>query len=177
MQGYFHNFGLTHPWRSLEALKFLDCCCKAKRICFWLEGTHSSVHPAVNVTAVKEDVPCYPRGCASFSAPLLQPGLFPRDLLEFFSLFSSGFFSQEMFGFSPLMDFFCSFIPGTLVSHVTLRLMKPECELDESWCQEELPTALSRVVSLLHAHTIPSRTGKGEAGKKYCRSFLSTISQ
>uniref|UniRef100_A0A8C9G348 GCN1 activator of EIF2AK4 n=1 Tax=Pavo cristatus TaxID=9049 RepID=A0A8C9G348_PAVCR len=53
---------------------------------------------------------------------------------------------------------------GTLVSHVTLRLMKPECELDESWCQEELPTALSRVVSLLHAHTIPSRTGKGEAG-------------
>uniref|UniRef100_A0A8C0EMF1 GCN1 activator of EIF2AK4 n=1 Tax=Bubo bubo TaxID=30461 RepID=A0A8C0EMF1_BUBBB len=53
---------------------------------------------------------------------------------------------------------------GTLVSHVTLRLMKPECELDESWCQEELPTALNRVVSLLHAHTIPSRTGKGEPG-------------
>ncbi|NXK45456.1 GCN1 kinase, partial [Chauna torquata] len=53
---------------------------------------------------------------------------------------------------------------GTLVSHVTLRLMKPECELDDSWCQEELPTALNRVVSLLHAHTIPSRTGKGEPG-------------
>ncbi|KAK2523012.1 Gcn1 [Columba guinea] len=53
---------------------------------------------------------------------------------------------------------------GTLVSHVTLRLMKPECELDESWCQEELPTALNRVVSLLHAHTIPGRTGKGEPG-------------
>uniref|UniRef100_A0A8C4JSD7 GCN1 activator of EIF2AK4 n=1 Tax=Dromaius novaehollandiae TaxID=8790 RepID=A0A8C4JSD7_DRONO len=53
---------------------------------------------------------------------------------------------------------------GTLVSHVTLRLMKPECELDESWCQEELPAAISRVVSLLHAHTIPSRTGKGEPG-------------
>ncbi|OXB71660.1 UNVERIFIED_CONTAM: hypothetical protein H355_015599, partial [Colinus virginianus] len=55
-------------------------------------------------------------------------------------------------------------LTSTLVSHVTLRLMKPECELDESWCQEELPTALNRVVSLLHAHTIPSRTGKGEAG-------------
>uniref|UniRef100_A0A8U8BXP6 Uncharacterized protein n=1 Tax=Geospiza parvula TaxID=87175 RepID=A0A8U8BXP6_GEOPR len=53
---------------------------------------------------------------------------------------------------------------GTLVSHVTLRLMKPECELDESWCQEELPTALNRVVSLLHAHTIPSRSSKGEPG-------------
>ncbi|NXE34968.1 GCN1 kinase, partial [Ptilorrhoa leucosticta] len=53
---------------------------------------------------------------------------------------------------------------GTLVSHVTLRLMKPECELDESWCQEELHVALNRVVSLLHAHTIPSRTSKGEPG-------------
>ncbi|XP_065273696.1 stalled ribosome sensor GCN1 [Emys orbicularis] len=53
---------------------------------------------------------------------------------------------------------------GTLVSHVTLRLMKPACELDESWCQEELSTAINRVVSLLHAHTIPSRTGKGEPG-------------
>uniref|UniRef100_A0A452HQ02 TOG domain-containing protein n=1 Tax=Gopherus agassizii TaxID=38772 RepID=A0A452HQ02_9SAUR len=53
---------------------------------------------------------------------------------------------------------------GTLVSHVTLRLMKPACELDESWCQEELSTAINRVVGLLHAHTIPSRTGKGEPG-------------
>lgn len=59
-----------------------------------------------------------------------------------------------------------STIPGTLVSHVTLRLMKPECELDECWCQEELPVALNRVVSLLHAHTIPSRTSKGEPGRK-----------
>ncbi|EMP24440.1 Translational activator GCN1 [Chelonia mydas] len=53
---------------------------------------------------------------------------------------------------------------STLVSHVTLRLMKPACELDESWCQEELSTATNRVVCLLHAHTIPSRTGKGEPG-------------
>lgn len=68
-----------------------------------------------------------------------------------------------MFCFGPLKDFYSS-IPGTLVSHVTLRLMKPECELDESWCQEELPTALNRVVSLLHAHTIPSRSSKGEPG-------------
>uniref|UniRef100_A0A8U7NTN0 GCN1 activator of EIF2AK4 n=1 Tax=Corvus moneduloides TaxID=1196302 RepID=A0A8U7NTN0_CORMO len=43
---------------------------------------------------------------------------------------------------------------GTLVSHVTLRLMKPECELDESWCQEELPVALNRVVSLLHVSCV-----------------------
>lgn len=75
-----------------------------------------------------------------------------------------------MFGFSLFIYFFYSFTPGILLSHVTLRLMKPECELDDSWCQEELPTALNRVVSLLHAHTIPSRTGKGETGKKHCRS-------
>uniref|UniRef100_A0A8C6GXV6 Stalled ribosome sensor GCN1 n=1 Tax=Mus spicilegus TaxID=10103 RepID=A0A8C6GXV6_MUSSI len=51
---------------------------------------------------------------------------------------------------------------GTLVSHVTLRLLKPECALDKSWCQEELPVAVRRAVSLLHTYTIPSRVGKGE---------------
>ncbi|KAL8180480.1 UNVERIFIED_CONTAM: translational activator of GCN4, partial [Gekko kuhli] len=52
---------------------------------------------------------------------------------------------------------------GTLVSHVTLRLMKPECDLDESWCQEDLPTAVHRVANLLHANTVPGRMSKGEA--------------
>ncbi|XP_006053034.2 eIF-2-alpha kinase activator GCN1 [Bubalus bubalis] len=51
---------------------------------------------------------------------------------------------------------------GTLVSHVTLRLLKPECALDESWCQEELSVAVKRAVTLLHSHTITSRAGKGE---------------
>lgn len=51
------------------------------------------------------------------------------------------------------------------MSHVTLRLLKPECALDQSWCQEELPVAVRRAVSLLHTHTIPSRVGKGEPGK------------
>ncbi|KAM5311577.1 stalled ribosome sensor GCN1 [Glossophaga mutica] len=51
---------------------------------------------------------------------------------------------------------------GTLVSHVTLRLLKPECALDKSWCQEELPVAVKRAVALLHSHTITSRAGKGE---------------
>ncbi|XP_063000268.1 stalled ribosome sensor GCN1 isoform X1 [Elgaria multicarinata webbii] len=53
---------------------------------------------------------------------------------------------------------------GIVVSHVTLRMMKPECDLDESWCQEDLPTAVNRVVTLLYAHTVPGRTSKGEAG-------------
>uniref|UniRef100_A0A8C2VN10 GCN1 activator of EIF2AK4 n=1 Tax=Chinchilla lanigera TaxID=34839 RepID=A0A8C2VN10_CHILA len=51
---------------------------------------------------------------------------------------------------------------GTLVSHVTLRLLKPECALDKSWCQEELSVAVKRAVTLLHTHTITSRVGKGE---------------
>ncbi|XP_019583398.2 stalled ribosome sensor GCN1 [Rhinolophus sinicus] len=51
---------------------------------------------------------------------------------------------------------------GTLVSHVTLRLLKPECALDKSWCQEELSVAVKRAVTLLHSHTISSRVGKGE---------------
>lgn len=54
---------------------------------------------------------------------------------------------------------------GTLVSHVTLRLLKPECALDKSWCQEELSVAVKRAVTLLHSHTVTSRVGKGEPGK------------
>lgn len=52
-----------------------------------------------------------------------------------------------------------------MVSHVTLRLLKPECALDKSWCQEELSVAVKRAVTLLHSHTITSRVGKGEPGK------------
>lgn len=54
---------------------------------------------------------------------------------------------------------------GTLVSHVTLRLLKPECALDKSWCQEELSVAVKRAVTLLHSHTITSTGRKGEPGK------------
>ena len=51
------------------------------------------------------------------------------------------------------------------MSHLTLRLLKPECALDKSWCQEELSVAVKRAVTLLHSHTITSRAGKGEPGK------------
>ncbi|XP_069071140.1 stalled ribosome sensor GCN1 isoform X2 [Pleurodeles waltl] len=53
---------------------------------------------------------------------------------------------------------------GTLIGYLTLRLLKPECELDEAWCQEELSVGVSRAVYLLHLSTIPSRTGKGDHG-------------
>ncbi|OCT98218.1 hypothetical protein XELAEV_18010449mg [Xenopus laevis] len=48
---------------------------------------------------------------------------------------------------------------GTLVAYVTLRLLKPECFLDPAWCQEELPIAVKRAVTLLHSYTVPKRKG------------------
>lgn len=47
-----------------------------------------------------------------------------------------------------------------LVGHVTLRLLKPECELDEAWGQEDLDTATHRTILLLHNHTVPQREAK-----------------
>uniref|UniRef100_A0A8C7V0B9 GCN1 activator of EIF2AK4 n=1 Tax=Oncorhynchus mykiss TaxID=8022 RepID=A0A8C7V0B9_ONCMY len=52
-------------------------------------------------------------------------------------------------------------ISTVLVGQVTLRLMKPECDLDEAWGQEDLDTATQRTVGLLHMHTVPHREGKG----------------
>ncbi|XP_034546988.1 eIF-2-alpha kinase activator GCN1 [Notolabrus celidotus] len=49
---------------------------------------------------------------------------------------------------------------AVLVGHVTLRLLKPECELDEAWEQEDLDTAANRTVLLLHNHTVPQRDAK-----------------
>ncbi|XP_073766133.1 stalled ribosome sensor GCN1 [Danio rerio] len=39
---------------------------------------------------------------------------------------------------------------AVLVGHVTLRLLKPECDLDPAWAQEDLNTATQRTISLLH---------------------------
>ncbi|CAL8247414.1 unnamed protein product [Merluccius merluccius] len=49
-----------------------------------------------------------------------------------------------------------------LVGHVTLRLVKPECELDPAWSQEDLDTAAQRTVLLLYTHTVPQRESKAE---------------
>uniref|UniRef100_A0A6Q2XNK9 TOG domain-containing protein n=1 Tax=Esox lucius TaxID=8010 RepID=A0A6Q2XNK9_ESOLU len=46
---------------------------------------------------------------------------------------------------------------AVLVGQVTLRLMKPECNLDPAWGQEDLDTATQRTVGLLHMHTVPHR--------------------
>uniref|UniRef100_A0A7N8XZY4 GCN1 activator of EIF2AK4 n=1 Tax=Mastacembelus armatus TaxID=205130 RepID=A0A7N8XZY4_9TELE len=49
---------------------------------------------------------------------------------------------------------------SVLVGHVTLRLLKPECELDKAWGQEDLDTAAHRTILLLHNHTVPQREAK-----------------
>ncbi|XP_024130877.1 eIF-2-alpha kinase activator GCN1 [Oryzias melastigma] len=49
---------------------------------------------------------------------------------------------------------------AVLVGHVTLRLLKPECDLDPAWEQEDLDSAVHRTVLLLHNHTVPQREGK-----------------
>ncbi|CAJ0964902.1 unnamed protein product [Ranitomeya imitator] len=46
---------------------------------------------------------------------------------------------------------------GKLLAHITLRLLKPECNLDPAWCQEDLPVAVKRAVNLLHTYTVPKR--------------------
>uniref|UniRef100_A0AAY4DUR2 TOG domain-containing protein n=1 Tax=Denticeps clupeoides TaxID=299321 RepID=A0AAY4DUR2_9TELE len=47
-----------------------------------------------------------------------------------------------------------------LVGQVTLRLLKPECDLDEAWAQEDLGTATKRTVTLLYQYTVPQRESK-----------------
>lgn len=58
---------------------------------------------------------------------------------------------------------------AVLVGHMTLRLLKPECDLDEAWGQEDLDTAVQRTVLLLHNHTVPQRDAKaaGEYKTKF----------
>ncbi|XP_043967606.1 eIF-2-alpha kinase activator GCN1 [Gambusia affinis] len=52
---------------------------------------------------------------------------------------------------------------AVLVGHVTLRLLKPECDLDQAWDEEDLDTAAQRTVLLLYDHTVPQRDGKAAA--------------
>uniref|UniRef100_A0A4W5R6Q8 GCN1 activator of EIF2AK4 n=1 Tax=Hucho hucho TaxID=62062 RepID=A0A4W5R6Q8_9TELE len=70
---------------------------------------------------------------------------------------------------------------AVLVGQVTLRLMKPECDLDEAWGEEDLDTATQRTVGLLHMHTVPHREGKGDMAPlsapafSFCFPLLNTV--
>lgn len=64
--------------------------------------------------------------------------------------------------------FFFFFYLAVLVGHVTLRLLKPECDLDKAWEQEDLDTAIKRTVQLLHNYTVPTqRDSRMTGGYKY----------
>uniref|UniRef100_A0AAQ6AI46 TOG domain-containing protein n=1 Tax=Amphiprion ocellaris TaxID=80972 RepID=A0AAQ6AI46_AMPOC len=60
---------------------------------------------------------------------------------------------------------------AVLVGHVTLRLLKPECDLDKAWEQEDLDTAAHRTVMLLHNHTVPQREGKADVATLSAPAF------
>uniref|UniRef100_A0A8D0A2S3 GCN1 activator of EIF2AK4 n=1 Tax=Sander lucioperca TaxID=283035 RepID=A0A8D0A2S3_SANLU len=60
---------------------------------------------------------------------------------------------------------------AVLVGHVTLRLLKPECDLDEAWEQEDLETAAHRTILLLHNHTVPQRDAKNDVAPLSAPAF------
>lgn len=64
-----------------------------------------------------------------------------------------------------------------LVGHVTLRLLKPECDLDEAWEEEDLDTAAQRTIQLLHSHTVPQREAKSSGEQKKKKIFTSVLYQ
>lgn len=61
-----------------------------------LVGGNTIVFIQQKVTFLKEDIPYSLWGCAYISAHLLQPGMFPRALLEFFGLCSVSLFSRNV---------------------------------------------------------------------------------
>ncbi|KAF7989110.1 hypothetical protein HCN44_007420 [Aphidius gifuensis] len=44
-----------------------------------------------------------------------------------------------------------------LVAHVTLRQLKPQCDLDQSWEDEELEITIKRTLNLLHNNTVKEK--------------------
>uniref|UniRef100_A0A8C4T4N2 GCN1 activator of EIF2AK4 n=1 Tax=Erpetoichthys calabaricus TaxID=27687 RepID=A0A8C4T4N2_ERPCA len=111
----------------------------------------------------------------------------PLVLRSFLPLFQSPLAAPRIKNhYLSLID--CVFQPqqrnlGLLVGHVTLRLMKPECDLDERWCEEDLGKATVRAVNLLHSQTVVHRDVKGTSDASplagpafaFCFPFLKII--
>ncbi|CAH1977085.1 unnamed protein product [Acanthoscelides obtectus] len=55
---------------------------------------------------------------------------------------------------------------GDLIAHVTLRLSKPQCDLDLNWESENLNKAMVRVISLIHQKTMPKKTEDDQEQQK-----------
>ncbi|XP_060926868.1 stalled ribosome sensor GCN1 [Limanda limanda] len=78
---------------------------------------------------------------------------------------------------SPFLDIGVCLMPkhlhhiAVLVGHVTLRLLKPECDLDSAWEQEALDTAANRSVVLLHNQTVLQRESKSDVAPLSAPAF------
>lgn len=46
---------------------------------------------------------------------------------------------------------------NNLISHVTLRQLKPQCDLDQAWEEEDLESAVKRTLSQLHSLTVQQK--------------------
>ncbi|XP_006818140.1 LOW QUALITY PROTEIN: stalled ribosome sensor GCN1-like [Saccoglossus kowalevskii] len=75
---------------------------------------------------------------------------------------------------------------GNVVAYSTLRLHRPQCDIDSEWCQEDLITQATRVVNMLYNTTVPTKntqsygvTKKAEslppASFSYCFPFLRCV--
>lgn len=47
---------------------------------------------------------------------------------------------------------------GELIAFITLRLAKPQCDLDANWEAENLSKAMVRCITLIHEKTVPKKT-------------------
>lgn len=87
----------------------------------------------------------------------------------------------------PSFRSFLSLIPtvlsptAILESYVTLRLLRPACEVPANWCAEPLLVAAGRAVSLLHSLTVPSPKTEGRPlsapAFAYCFPLLRCVLQ
>lgn len=50
---------------------------------------------------------------------------------------------------------------GELIAFITLRLAKPQCDLDANWEAENLNKAMVRCITLIHEKTVPKKTEEG----------------
>lgn len=53
---------------------------------------------------------------------------------------------------------------GELIAHVTLRLLKPQCDLDSAWEEEDLTKAMIRTVNCIHKRTLKKKDEELDVG-------------
>lgn len=64
---------------------------------------------------------------------------------------------------------------GELIAFVTLRLLKPQCDLDVNWEAENLNKAMVRTVSLIHDKTVPKKSDESQTCftvPAFCYTFV-----